>query len=104
MSTIEVPSTPAARAALAAVVALAALGLAGCVTPQAARRRRRRRPPPPPVVKCDPPREAQDLAARHLLATEDRFSALNTADLTAEAAPRRRRRRRSSSRWTRRSR
>jgi hypothetical protein len=39
------------------------------------------------VVKaCEPPREAQDLAARHLLATEDRFSALNTADLTAEAA------------------
>jgi hypothetical protein len=38
------------------------------------------------VVKCDPPREAQDLAARHLLATEDRYSALNTADLTAEAA------------------
>ncbi|HEY9023701.1 MAG TPA: hypothetical protein VIP05_05325, partial [Burkholderiaceae bacterium] len=39
-----------------------------------------------PPVKCDPPLEARDLAARHLLATEDRFSALNTADLTAEAA------------------
>ena len=71
----------------ATLVALfAALALAGCVTPKPA-------PPPPPppvvvapVVKCDPPREAQDLAARHLLATEDRLSALNTADLTAEAS------------------
>jgi hypothetical protein len=82
MPKIEVPSTTA-RAALAAV--FAAVSLAGCVVPKPA-------PPPPPppvvvapVVKCDPPRDAQDLAARHLLATEDRFSALNTADLTAEA-------------------
>ena len=88
MPTIEVPPKPARVApGLAAVVAaLAALSLAGCVVPKPV-------PPPPPppvvvtpVVKCDPPREAQDLAARHLLATEDRYSALNTADLTAEAA------------------
>ena len=87
MSTIEVPPAPtraAPRAALAALFAAAAV--AGCVAPKPL-------PPPPPppvvvapVVKCDPPREAQDLATRHLLATEDRFSALNTADLTAEAA------------------
>ena len=83
MSTIEVPSMTA-RAALAAV--FAAASLAGCAVPKPV-------PPPPPppvfvapVVKCDPPREAQDMAARHLLATEDRFSALNTADLTAEAS------------------
>jgi hypothetical protein len=38
------------------------------------------------VVKCDPPLEAPDRAARHLLATEDRYSALNTADLVAEAS------------------
>ena len=88
MPTIEVPPKPARVApGLAAVVAaLAASSLAGCVVPKPV-------PPPPPppvvvtpVVKCDPPREAQDLAARHLLATEDRYSALNTADLTAEAA------------------
>ncbi len=82
MSTIEVPLTRG-RLALAALFATASL--AGCVVPKPA-------PPPPPqpivvapVVRCDPPREAQDLAARHLLATEDRYSALNTADLTAEA-------------------
>jgi hypothetical protein len=90
MSTIEVPSPPTrgtpSLALLAAFAAVAALALAGCATPMPP-------PPPPPppvvvppVVKCDPPREAQDLAARHLLATEDRLSALNTADLTAEAA------------------
>ena len=83
MPKIEVPSTTA-RAALAAV--FAAVSLAGCVVPKPVAP-----PPPPPVVvapavKCDPPRDAQDLAARHLLASEDRFSALNTADLTAEAA------------------
>ena len=85
MSTIEVTSTTArSRAALAAL--FAAASLAGCVVPKPL-------PPPapppvvaPPVVKCDPPREAQDLATRHVLATEDRLSALNTADLTAEAA------------------
>jgi hypothetical protein len=85
MSTIEVPASPA-RAALGLVAAFAALSLAGCVTPKLPPP-----PPPPPVVvvpmvKCDPPREAQDLAARHLLATGERLSALNTADLTAEAA------------------
>ena len=85
MSKIEVTSTPA-RAGAALVVAFAALSLAGCVTPKPPP------PPPPPVVvapppvKCDPPLEARDLAARHLLATEDRLSALNTADLTAEAS------------------
>ena len=85
MSKIEVTSPPA-RAGAALVVAFAALSLAGCVTPKPPP------PPPPPVVvapppvKCDPPLEARDLAARHLLATEDRLSALNTADLTAEAS------------------
>jgi hypothetical protein len=88
MSTIEVPPAPArSRAPHSATLAalFAAASLAGCVTPMPL-------PPPPPppvvappVVQCDPPREAQDLAARHLLATEDRLSALNTADLTAEA-------------------
>ena len=94
MSTIEVPPapalprmprlTPATRVAALAGL-FAAASLAGCVAPKPL-------PPPapppvvaPPVVQCDPPREAQDLAARHLLGTEDRFSALNTADLTAEA-------------------
>ena len=74
MQKTDVP-TPLARAAgLIAVVA--ALGLAGCVTPPPPAPPPPP-PPPPPVVKaCDPPREAQDLAARHLLA----------ADLTAEAA------------------
>ena len=84
MSAIEVPSKPT-RAGLAA--AFVALALAGCVTPKPP-------PPPPPpppvvvapVVKCEPARDAQDLAARHLLATTDRLSALNTADLTAEAS------------------
>jgi hypothetical protein len=82
MSPIEVPSSLRRPALLAA---FAAACLAGCVAPKPAPA-----PPPPPpavvpVVKCDPAREAQDLAARHLLATEDRLSALNTADLTAEA-------------------
>jgi CubicO group peptidase (beta-lactamase class C family) len=83
MSTIEV-RRPAGRPVLAAL--FAAASLAGCVVPKPV-------PPPPPqpivvapVVRCEPPREAQDLAARHLLATEDRYSALNTADLAAEAA------------------
>ena len=82
MSRIEVSSSLRRPALLAA---FAAACLAGCVAPKPA-------PPPPPppppvapVVRCDPPREAQDLAARHLLASEDRLSALNTADLTAEA-------------------
>ena len=85
MPKIEVTS-PAARAAAALVVAFAAVGVAGCVTP------RPPPPPPPPVVvapppvRCDPPREAQDYAARHLLGTQDRLAALNTADLTAEAS------------------
>lgn len=49
-------------------------------------------PPPPPVpivvapiVHCEPPRDEQDVAARHLLATQDRLSTLNTADLAQEA-------------------
>ena len=88
MSPIEVPF-PMRRAprppGRALVAAFAAACLAGCVVPKPVQ------PPPPPppvvvpVVKCDPPREPQDQAARHLLATEDRLSALNTADLTAEA-------------------
>ena len=88
MSTIEILRAPArvTRARRGAVLAaLFAAVLAGCAAPKPP-------PPPPPppvvvapVVKCDPPREAQDVAARHLLATEDRLSALNTADLGAEA-------------------
>ena len=82
--TDRLPQRARALAGLAAATAV--LGLAGCATPQAPPP-----PPPPPVVvappvKCDPPLEARDFAARHLLATEDRFNALNTADLTAEAA------------------
>jgi len=84
MPAIEIPSKPSLATAFAAFVALS---LAGCATPKPS-------PPPPPpppvvvapVVKCEPARDAQDLAARHLLATVDRFSALNTADLTAEAS------------------
>jgi len=90
MSTIEVLRAPArvtrARRGVVLAALFAAASLAGCVAPKPP-------PPPPPppvvvapVVKCDPPREAQDLAARHLLATEDRLSALNTADLGTEAA------------------
>jgi len=82
--TDRLPQRARALAGLAAATAV--LGLAGCATPKAPPP-----PPPPPVVvappvKCDPPLEARDFAARHLLATEDRFNALNTADLTAEAA------------------
>jgi hypothetical protein len=70
----------------ARIAAAAAVCLAGCAAPREA-------PPPAPapvvvapVVHCDPPREPQDLAARHLLAAQDRLSALNTADLTQEAS------------------
>jgi len=81
MPTIDV--SPRALRGLAAAVA--ALSLAACVTPPPPSPPPPP-PPPPPVVKCDPPLEARDLAARHLLATEDRLSALNTADLTTEAS------------------
>ena len=84
MSTTETPPLPI-RAARGVAVTLAVLGLAACVAPKPAPPPPPP-PPPPPVVKCDPPREPQDLAARHLLATEDRLGALNTADLTAEAS------------------
>jgi hypothetical protein len=77
---------PAAPSTAVLVALAAAFSLAACATPKEA-------PPPPPapvvvvpVVHCDPPLEPQDLAARHLLATEDRLSALNTADLTQEAS------------------
>ncbi len=80
------PVPPAPRGAAALAAAWAAVALAGCVTPKEV-------PPPPPapvvvapVVHCDPPRTPQDLAAQSLLATQDRLSALNTADLTQEAA------------------
>ena len=85
MSKTEVTSQPV-RIGTALAAAFAALSVAGCVTPKPPP------PPPPPVVvapppvKCDPPREAQDYAARHLLGTQDRLAALNTADLTAEAS------------------
>ena len=83
MSPIEV--TPSRRMPrLSAAFALAAL-LAACAAPKPP-------PAPPPapvvvapVVKCDPPREAQDLAADHLLESQERLSALNTADLNNEA-------------------
>ncbi len=80
----ETRQTPR-HAAMASALALAAL-LAACVSPKAP-------PAPPPapvvvapVVKCDPPRTPEDLAANHLLASQDRLSALNTADLAAEAS------------------
>jgi gamma-glutamyl:cysteine ligase YbdK (ATP-grasp superfamily) len=38
-----------------------------------------------PTLHCEPAAEPQDLAARHLLATQGRLSALNTADLATEA-------------------
>ena len=85
MPKTDVPS-PLARAGAALVAACAALSLAACVTPPPPPPAPPPPPPPAPVGKCDPPLEARDVAARHLLATEDRFSALNTADLTAEAA------------------
>ena len=76
---------PPSRLSSALASTWAAAALAGCVTPKEV-------PPPPPapvvvapVVHCDPPHDAQDMAARHLLATQDRLSALNTADLTLEA-------------------
>ena len=76
---------PSSRTARGLAATVAALSLAACVAPKPAPQPPPP-PPPPPVVRCDPPLEAQDLAARHLLATEDRLSALNTADLTAEAS------------------
>jgi len=50
-------------------------------------------PPPPvpapivvaPIVHCEPPRDPQDMAARHLLATSDRLATLATADVAQEA-------------------
>jgi len=84
MPKIDVPS-PLARAGAALVAACAALSLAACVTPPPPPPPAPPPPPPAPLVKCDPPLEARDLAARHFLATQDRFSALNTADLSAEA-------------------
>jgi hypothetical protein len=91
MSPIDVlnPSgtrTTARRAvtALAGLTTAAAL-LAACVSPKPP-------PPPPPApvvvapeVKCDPARTPEDLAASHLLASQERLSALNTADLAGEA-------------------
>ena len=85
MPTIDVScNTPRAVAGL--VTLFAALSLAGCVTPIPVPPPPPPPPPAPPVVHCDPPREAQDYAARHLLGTQDRYSGLNTADLTAEAS------------------
>lgn len=83
MSTIEEPVS-FVRSRLAP--ALAALALAACANPAP--------PPAPPaptpivvapIVHCDPPRDMQDVAARHFLATQDRLSVLNTADLAQEA-------------------
>jgi hypothetical protein len=85
MSPTEHATAPRRLAALTAAFA-AAVALAGCETPKPPVA-----PPPPapvvvvPVVHCDPPREPEDLAARHLLATQERLVALNTADLIAEA-------------------
>ncbi len=80
MSMIEDFASPI-RAAAAGALALA---LAACASHE---------PPPPapapivvaPIVHCDPPRDPQDVAARHFLATQDRLSTLNSADLAQEA-------------------
>ncbi len=82
---IPIRHRAAPRAAASALALLGAL-LGACTTPKA--------PPAPviapivlaPPVHCDPPLEPQDLAARHLIATQDRFSSLNTADLVQEAS------------------
>jgi len=73
------------RAAFALPFA-AVLALAACKAPPPPA------PPPPPtpivvapVVHCEPPRDSQDMAARHLLATQDRLGTLSPSDLTVEA-------------------
>ena len=80
MSMIEDFASPIRAAAIGALV----LALAACASHE---------PPPPapapivvaPIVHCDPPRDPQDVAARHFLATQDRLSTLNSADLAQEA-------------------
>jgi hypothetical protein len=80
MATSDVLPSYLRRATLAAIV----LALAACATHE---------PPPPapapivvaPIVHCDPPRDPQDVAARHFLVTHDRLSTLNSADLAQEA-------------------
>jgi hypothetical protein len=80
MATSDVFPSYLRRATLAAIV----FALAACATHE---------PPPPapapivvaPIVHCDPPRDPQDVAARHFLATHDRLSTLNSADLAQEA-------------------
>jgi hypothetical protein len=80
MSMIDHRASPIRAAAAGALV----LALAACAN---------REPPPPapapivvaPIVHCDPPRDPQDVAARHFLATQDRLSTLNSADLAQEA-------------------
>ena len=84
MTTPDVPVLERRTRALAALGALT-LALAGCQTPP---------PPPPPEpppkpmvmeVHCAPAVDEDDVAARHFFATQNRFSTLNTADLSAEA-------------------
>jgi hypothetical protein len=84
MSTTEDQDLPGRRARTCAGLALLALA-AGCATAPPP-------PPPPPPpepvvmeVHCAPAADAQDMAARHFFATQDRLSTLNTADLSVEA-------------------
>jgi hypothetical protein len=84
MPTTDVPFLPGRRARSCAALGTLALA-AGCATPPPP-------PPPPPPpepvvmeVHCAPAADAQDVAARHFFATQDRLSTLNTADLSVEA-------------------
>jgi hypothetical protein len=83
MSTTEESASPARTRRVLCAGAIT-LALAACAHNE---------PPPPaptpivvaPIVHCDPPRDPQDAAARHFLATQDRLGTLNTADLAQEA-------------------
>jgi hypothetical protein len=80
----DVPFLPGRRVRSCATLGTLVLAV-GCTTPPPP-------PPPPPPpepvvmeVHCAPAADAQDVAARHFFATQDRFSTLNTADLSVEA-------------------
>jgi hypothetical protein len=85
MTRTEVPTPAARRARSLATLGTLALAVAGCQTPP---------PPPPPEpppkpvvmeVHCAPAADEDDIAARHFIATQNRLSTLNTADLSTEA-------------------
>jgi hypothetical protein len=61
--------------------------LAGCAAPRPPERVAPP-PPPPPVVApvCEPPLEAADRAARHVVAQQERLATLPPAELTQEAS------------------